>query len=458
MQGSMPSTHCGSTTQFNSRLGFIMAAAGSAVGVGNIWGFPTQAASHGGGAFLLVYLVLIFVLGIPMLMAELMIGRYGQTHPAGTMAKLGRNRCSRHSGYAIGLVAIITAGLIYTFYSILSGWFISFALAPIASASGATATAAWLMDFSLSRNLVFTLLFSMLVFWVLQQGVQDGIEKCSKRLMPLLIVMLLAGVGYIFSLTGAEQGLSALMTPNMAKAMAPDTLLSALGQTFFSLTIGTGAMMVYGSYLNPKENIAKLTLWVAFADSAIAFLAALLIIPAMYVAQHNGVTIVNAEGNLIDSDTLVFSVLPALFSTLGDGISLIISVIFFLLLTIAGLTSAISIAEVPTSYLMRQFGLCRQRASIIIGLLLTSLSLLLAVFFESLFSLIIMLTTQIAQPLVALGIAIYLGWIWRQTQLLNAIAAQEGVDSTGLLWRIWPTYVKYVCPALIIAIALRQWL
>ncbi|MGL5908209.1 MAG: sodium-dependent transporter, partial [Shewanella sp.] len=116
----MPSTHCGSATQFNSRLGFIMAAAGSAVGVGNIWGFPTQAASHGGGAFLLVYLVLIFVLGIPMLMAELMIGRYGQTHPAGTMAKLGRNRCSRHSGYAIGLVAIITAGLIYTFYSILS--------------------------------------------------------------------------------------------------------------------------------------------------------------------------------------------------------------------------------------------------------------------------------------------------------------------------------------------------
>ncbi|MGL4833280.1 MAG: sodium-dependent transporter, partial [Shewanella sp.] len=312
MQGSMPSTHCGSATQFNSRLGFIMAAAGSAVGVGNIWGFPTQAASHGGGAFLLVYLVLIFVLGIPMLMAELMIGRYGQTHPAGTMAKLGRNRCSRHSGYAIGLVAIITAGLIYTFYSILSGWFISFALAPIASASGATATAAWLMDFSLSRNLIFTLLFSILVFWVLQQGVQNGIEKCSKRLMPLLIVMLLAGVGYIFSLTGAEQGLSALMTPNIAKAMAPDTLLSALGQTFFSLTIGTGAMMVYGSYLNPKENIAKLTLWVAFADSGIAFLAALLIIPAMYVAQHNGVTIVNAEGNLIDSDTLVFSVLPAL--------------------------------------------------------------------------------------------------------------------------------------------------
>ncbi|MGL5393451.1 MAG: sodium-dependent transporter, partial [Shewanella sp.] len=414
--------------------------------------------SHGGGAFLLVYLVLIFVLGIPMLMAELMIGRYGQTHPAGTMAKLGRNRCSRHSGYAIGLVAIITAGLIYTFYSILSGWFISFALAPIASASGATATAAWLMDFSLSRNLIFTLLFSILVFWVLQQGVQNGIEKCSKRLMPLLIVMLLAGVGYIFSLTGAEQGLRALMTPNIAKAMAPDTLLSALGQTFFSLTIGTGAMMVYGSYLNRKENIAKLTLWVAFADSGIAFLAALLIIPAMYVAQHNGVTIVNAEGNLIDSDTLVFSVLPALFSTLGDGISLIISVIFFLLLTIAGLTSAISIAEVPTSYLMQQFGLCRQRASIIIGLLLTSLSLLLAVFFESLFSLIIMLTTQIAQPLVALGIAIYLGWIWRQTQLLNAIAAQEGVDSTGLLWRIWPTYVKYVCPALIIAIALRQWL
>jgi len=176
----------------------------------------------------------------------------------------------------------------------------------------------------------------------------------------------------------------------------------------------------------------------------------------MYVAQHNGVQIFSAEGKLIDSDALVFTVLPALFSTLGDTANLIISVVFFMLLIIAGLTSAISIAEVPTSYVMQKCGLSRQRATLIIGLLLTSLSLLLAVFFETLFSFTIMLTTQMAQPLVALGIAIYLGWIWRQSQLLKAISGQEDVDATGLFWRIWPRYVKYVCPVLIITIAIRQ--
>ncbi|MDR9767731.1 sodium-dependent transporter [Shewanella baltica] len=452
----MQSANTSSTNHFSSRLGFIMAAAGSAVGVGNIWGFPTQAATHGGGAFLLVYLVLIFILGIPMLMAELMIGRHGQTNPADAMGKLGFNTLTRGLGKAIGLISIVTAGLIYTFYSILSGWFVSYAIAPIATALGSNDTAAWLVDFSLSRNLVFTLIFSTLVFLVLLQGVQEGIEKWSKRLMPLLLIMLIAGVAYIFTLNGASEGITALLTPNFTKALAPDTLISALGQTFFSLTIGTGAMMVYGSYLSQKENIAKLTVWVAFTDSGIAFLAAFLIIPAMYVAQHNGVEIFNAEGKLLDSDALVFTVLPALFSTLGDTANLIISVVFFILLIIAGLTSAISIAEVPTSYVMQKFGLSRQRATLVIGLLLTSLSLLLAVFFETLFSFTIMLTTQIAQPLVALGIAIYLGWIWRQTQLLKAIRGQDGVDTAGLFWRIWPRYVKYVCPVLIIAIAIRQ--
>ncbi|MGL6122017.1 MAG: sodium-dependent transporter [Shewanella sp.] len=452
----MQSANTPSTNHFSSRLGFIMAAAGSAVGVGNIWGFPTQAATHGGGAFLLVYVVLIFVLGIPMLMAELMIGRHGQTNPADAMGKLGVNTLTRGLGKTIGLLSIVTAGLIYTFYSILSGWFVSFAIAPIATAFGSTQTAAWLMDFSLSRNLVFTLIFSALVFLVLRQGVQEGIEKWAKRLMPLLLIMLIAGVGYIFSLDGASEGINALLTPNFTKALAPDTLISALGQTFFSLTVGTGAMMVYGSYLSQKENIAKLTVWVALTDSGIAFLAAFLIIPAMYVAQHNGVEIFSAEGKLLDSDALVFTVLPALFSTLGATANLIISVVFFVLLIIAGLTSAISIAEVPTSYAMQKFALSRQRAIVIIGLLLTSLSLLLAVCFETLFSFTIMLTTQIAQPLVALGIAVYLGWIWRQAELLKAIRGQDDVDSTGFFWRFWPRYGKYVCPVLISAIAIRQ--
>ena len=146
------------STHFSSKIGFIMAAAGSAVGVGNIWGFPTQAATHGGGAFLLVYLVLILILGYPMLVAELMIGRHGQTNPADAMAKLGSGVISRKIGKAIGLISIITATLICTFYTILSGWFVSFALAPIAEMFGFDQVSDWLMNFSLSRNVVFTVL------------------------------------------------------------------------------------------------------------------------------------------------------------------------------------------------------------------------------------------------------------------------------------------------------------
>ena len=449
----MQQTH---SSHFSSRLGFIMAAAGSAVGVGNIWGFPTQAATHGGGAFLLVYACLIFALGIPMLMAELMIGRHGQTNPADAMASLGSHSLSRHLGKSIGLLSIITASLIFTFYSILSGWFVSYALAPIAQSLTFDSTAHWLTDFSLSRNLVFSLVFATLVFWVLMQGVQDGIEKWSKRLMPLLIIMLVAGTGYILTQAGADTGLKALLTPDIHKALSAEVLVSALGQTFFSLTIGTGAMMVYGSYLNKNENIAKLTLWVAFTDSSIAFLAAFLIIPAMYVAQQNGVTIFNADGQLLDSDALVFTVLPALFDSLGGSIGPLAGVIFFTLLTIAGLTSAISIAEVPTSYLMQKGNMSRQSAIVIVGTVLTALSLMLAIFFDTLFSAVVTLTTEMAQPLVALGIAIYLGWIWRQQSLLKAIALQDDVNHQSLFWRLWPIYVKYICPILITAIAIRQ--
>lgn len=432
-----------------------MAAAGSAVGVGNIWGFPTQAATHGGGAFLLVYLVLILILGYPMLVAELMIGRHGQTNPADAMAKLDSGVISRKIGKAIGLISIITATLICTFYTILSGWFISFALAPIAEMFGFEQVADWLMNFSLSRNLVFTTLFILMVIWVIRQGVQKGIELWSKRLMPLLLLILVMGVIYILNQPGAMTGLEALLVPDFSRIWDADVLIGALGQTFFSLTIGTGAMMVYGAYLNKNEDLGKLTAYVTLTDTSVAFLAAMMIIPAMYVAQHNGVQIFAADGSLLNSDTLVFTVLPALFDTLGGHLQYILAFVFFVLMTIAGLTSAISIVEVPTSYLMEKKSMHRNKATYLIGALVTVLSLTVVFNFEQLFSFMITLTTERAQPLIALGIAIYLGWVWQRNDLLKDIQAQEGVNSNSLFWRIWPLYVKYICPALITLIIIQ---
>ena len=432
-----------------------MAAAGSAVGVGNIWGFPTQAATHGGGAFLLVYLVLILILGYPMLVAELMIGRHGQTNPADAMAKIGRGKLSSKIGKAIGFMSIITATLICTFYTILSGWFVSFAMAPIAEMFGFSGISNWLMEFSLSRNLVFTTLFILMVVLVIRQGVQQGIELWSKRLMPLLLLILVMGVIYILTQPGAMTGLEALLVPDFSRVWEPDVLIGALGQTFFSLTIGTGAMMVYGAYLSKKEDLGKLTAYVTLTDTCVAFLAALMIIPAMYVAQHNGVQIFAEDGSLLNSDTLVFTVLPALFETLGGNLQYLLAFIFFILMTIAGLTSAISIVEVPTSYLMEKKSISRNKATYLIGALVVVLSLTVVLNFEQLFSFMITLTTERAQPLIALGIAIYLGWVWQRNGLLKDIQAQEGVNSNSLFWRIWPLYVKYICPALITLIIIQ---
>ncbi|MFC1519710.1 sodium-dependent transporter [Pseudomonadota bacterium] len=447
-----------SSGQFSSRIGFIMAAAGSAVGVGNIWGFPTQAATHGGGAFLLVYAVLILLLGFPMLMAELMVGRHGQTNPADAMAKLANKPLAKKIAKSIGLVSIITATLICTFYSILSGWFVSFALAPVAQMANQAEVAAWLMDFSISRNLVFTLLFITLVIWVIRQGVHQGIERWSKRLMPLLLVMLVAGAIYILTQPGAMQGLSVLFVPDFSRVLDTEVLMGALGQTFFSLSVGTGAMMVYGAYLNKRENIAKLTAYVTLMDTSVALLAALMIIPAMYVAQHNGVQIFADDGSLLNSDTLVFSVLPALFDSLGGISQYLLAIVFFSLMTIAGLTSAMSIVEVPTSYLVEKTSLTRNSASLVVGAFIATVACVIVFNFNELFGLIITLTTERAQPLIALGIAIFMGWVWHRDGLLSAIAKQDGVDENSFFWRVWPTYVKFVCPVLISLIIMQLFL
>ncbi|GIU26985.1 sodium-dependent transporter [Shewanella colwelliana] len=443
------------SSHFSSRIGFIMAAAGSAVGVGNIWGFPTQAATHGGGAFLLVYLVLILILGYPMLVAELMIGRHGQTNPADAMANIGRSTFSRQVGKLIGFASIITASLICTFYMILSGWFVSFAIAPIAQLSGFEPMANWLMAFSVERNLLFTLIFTLMVVLVIRQGVQQGIERWSKRLMPLLLLILIIGVGYILTLPGASEGLTALLVPDFSRIWETEVLVGALGQTFFSLTIGTGAMMVYGAYLNKQENIATLTAYVTLTDTSVAFLAALMIIPAMYVAQHNGVQIFSADGSLLNADTLVFTVLPALFDTLGGVLGPLIAIIFFILMTIAGLTSAISIVEVPTSYIVEKANIERHRATYLVAGVITLLSIIMVLNFELLFGFMITATTERAQPLIALGIAIYLGWVWNRNSLITAIRAQDGANADGLFWKIWPVYVKFVCPVLIILIIVQ---
>jgi NSS family neurotransmitter:Na+ symporter len=204
--------------EFGSRFGFIMAAAGSAVGLGNIWGFPTQAASNGGAAFVLVYLVLAFLLAYPVLMAELTLGRHAHGNMIAALAKVSRNGTQRGIGTMVGIVGIFTASLILSFYAIVSGWMLGFGAAYPLAAMGASDTSAWLTTFGESRNLLLMLIFMVLTMVVVAGGVEKGIERWSKRLMPAMIVTLVLLSGYVLTLDGASKGLAVYLIPDVSKS------------------------------------------------------------------------------------------------------------------------------------------------------------------------------------------------------------------------------------------------
>jgi len=434
--------------EFSSRFGFIMAAAGSAVGLGNIWGFPTQAASNGGGAFLLVYLVLAFCLAYPALMAELIIGRHAHSNAVQALQLISRGPISRFIGGATGIAGLIVASFILSFYAIVSGWMMAFCINAALTFLDMGESAAWLIEFSLTRNLIFMCLFMLMTIGIISQGVQGGIERWSGRLMPMLIIMMVLLVVYVLTLEGAMEGLKVYLVPDFSRVMSPSLIIAALGAAFFSLSLGVGTMLIYGSYLKDEENLPLVGGYVTLVDIGIAVMAGFLIIPAMYVAQHNGVQIFNEAGALISQDTLIFTVLPELFNTMG-ATGLLVSFAFFFLMTIAAVTSSISMLEVPVAYTIENHGAERQKAVWIIGGLITGISAIILFNFETLFGLVIELTTRYSQPLLGLLLCVFVGWVWNREGLLQELKkGNEGVEST-FFWKIWPWYVRLVCPLII---------
>jgi NSS family neurotransmitter:Na+ symporter len=441
--------------EFSSRLGFILAAAGSAVGLGNIWGFPTQAASNGGAAFLLVYLVLAFCLAFPALMAELIIGRHAKANAVAALSRIANSGTTRLLGATTGLVGIVTASLILSFYAIVAGWMLAFALAPLADLAGMYSTSEWLTGFTLGRNLVFTGIFMFLTIAIICGGVRDGIEKWCTRLMPALIVILVLLIAYVLMQDGAGEGVRAYLVPDFSRVTDPTLILSATGQAFFSMSLGVGTMLIYGSYVSDREDIVSLGRSVTLFDIGIAVLAGMLIIPAMYVAQHNGVQIYDAGGKLIAEDTLIFTVLPALFETMGTA-GFFIAFAFFVLMLVAALTSSISMLEVPVAYAVENRNMGRTRATYLIGGAITLVSVLIIFNFGSLFGMVIAITTRYSQPMLGLLMCVFAGWIWHRNTLIAEIKKGMPDGDSRLFWKIWPGYVRFVCPALILAIFIKQ--
>ena len=439
---------------FSSRMGFVLAAAGSAVGLGNIWSFPTQVAENGGAAFVLVYLLLSLLLAYPALVAELMIGRYGQSNPISALAKLPENPAWKPLTWMTGVFAVLAICLIFSFYSIVGGWLAGFAVAPLLEILNLPAAAHWLTTFSLPRNLLLAAAFVGLTLLIVNGGVKQGIERWSARLMPVLILLLVGLILFVMTQNGAAAGLRHYLVPDLDR-ITPALIGSALGQSYFSMSLGVGAMMIYGSYLKRDANLPGVALQVCLFDTGIAFLAGMLIIPALFVAIPLGVTVYLPDGHLANSDTLVFSVLPALFHSMGE-IGIPVALAFFCLMSVAALTSSISMLEVPVSCLMERTGLTRKTSGglvcigvmMIVGLILTN--------FDPLFGAVITLTTDYAQPINGLLFCVYAGWLMGRNSRLKEIQQGWPDLENSWFWKIWPWYIRLVCPLFIGLIILAK--
>jgi NSS family neurotransmitter:Na+ symporter len=441
--------------EFSSRLGFILAAAGSAVGLGNIWGFPTQAASNGGGAFLLIYLVLAFLLAYPVLMAELIIGRHAHGNAIDALSGISSSAKSRLGAVLTGGAGIVVASLILSFYGIVAGWMFGYTLAYPAELLGLNDTSAWLKTFSLPRNLALMVVFMGLTASIIANGVHDGIERWSTRLMPALILALVAMALYVLTLPGASEGLAIYLIPDFSKALSGALIIDAMGSAFFSLSLGVGTMLIYGSYLSDKEHLPSIGAQVALIDVGIAVLAGLLILPAMYVANAAGVEIFGAKGELLSEDTLIFTVLPALFETLGTP-GILLATVFFSLMSIAALTSSISMLEVPVAFFVERLHVPRPRAALLSITLITVFSAVIVLNFEALFGAVITISTRYGQPILGFMLCLYAGWIWARNDILTELRKNNVNAEHTWFWRIWPVYVRFVCPVIIAVILVRS--
>ncbi|KGK20592.1 sodium-dependent transporter [Vibrio navarrensis] len=429
---------------FGSRLGFILAAAGAAVGLGNIWGFPTQAASNGGGAFLLVYLVMILIVAFPMLVVEMAIGRHGQANPVDSMRALTSHPVGKKVGGLVGWIGLSVPSAVLAFYSIVGGWIICFMLGAITDLLSLDAASTWFKGFSVERNLFGTLVFYVLTILIVQGGVKQGIEKWSTRLMPALFVLFI----YIMTQKGAMEGLKHYLVPDFSKVWDRKLLLAAMGQGFFSLTIGGCSMLIYGSYLSKKENLPKMAMNVTLVDTAVAFIAGLVVLPAMFVAMQKGVQIYAEDGSLLSSDTLVFTVLPLMFDSLGL-LGQIFAVVFFLLLTIAALTSSISMLECPVALVGERFNTKRSTTSWVLGGLIALFSVVIVYNFGALFGLVATVATQYLQPTAALLFCLFGGWVWSRHSKIKELEQGNPEFTLGWFGKVWPSYVKFVCPVLV---------
>ncbi len=431
---------------FGSRLGFILAAAGSAIGLGNIWRFPYTAGENGGGAFVLLYLVFVVALGLPVLLAELSLGRASKSNPVGAFKRFFPESWWPY----VGGLGVLTGFGILAFYVVIAGWSLSYLGRALSGAFDGAMTAEQsgaLFNEIISSPLetvAMAAVFLVLTASVVRAGVGGGIELASKILMPVFFLLLLVLAGRSLTLPGADKGIDFLFGTDFSK-LSGQGIMSALGQALFSLSLGMGAMITYGSYLPDKENLPVAGAAVAFFDTLIAMLGGLIIFPALF---SQGMEPAGGPG-------LVFVVLPTIFHSLPMGS--LFAVAFYGLLSIAALTSTISLLEVVVAYFVDEKGWDRSKAVMLIApaTLLLAVPSALSQGAVGFFSKFIggkgfldvqdILFGNISLSVGALLISVFVGWKWGAKKALE----EMGDFSLGAIWSI---LIRFACPVAVGAV------
>ncbi|MGB0583152.1 MAG: sodium-dependent transporter [Limisphaerales bacterium] len=427
--------------QWKSRLGFIFAAAGSAIGLGNIWRFPYVVGENGGSAFLVVYLLMILFLGLPVLIGEVMLGKASQRDPVGAFEVLDRKGSPWR---LIGFMGVLAAFMILAFYSVVAGWCIEFIIRSLSGAFSPDAHPALaaqafnVLTSSPEVQIYYLGFFLLMVVGIVYAGVQSGLQRWCEILMPLFLLILVALIFFAMTQPGAKEGVKFLLQPDWSK-LDRDAVLAAMGQCFFSLSLGMGAMLTYGSYLRKEDNVVSSAAWVTSLDTGIAIFAGFAIFPIVF---SFGIDPGHGPG-------LVFVSLPVAFQQLPAGT--IVALAFFVLLLAAALTSAISLLEVISAYFVDEFKMPRHLAAIMFGLICFLMGVGVT-YSGKYLDFLDGVSAKYLLPLGALFISLFVGW-----RLDQKIAQSEFADSKfAKVFKVWLFCVRFVAPVLIALVFLNK--
>ena len=440
----------GSRSSWSGKWAFILAAAASAVGLGNMWRFPYLAAKYGGGTFLITYLVLVFTFGVSLLLLETAIGRKTGLSAIGAFRHFGKKFMF------IGVLASVVPFIIVPYYCIIGGWVTKYAFAYIAAGPAAMADGGTFFSNFITNGVdssIFMLIFMAAAFIIVARGVKGGIEKANLILMPALIVMAIAIAIFTLTLPGALDGAAYYLMPDVSK-FSPELVIGALGQMFYSLSLAMGIMITYGSYLEKKASLTQSVTRIGFFDLGVSFLAGLMIVPAAFVAMGSGDAVAQNSG-----PSLMFIILPEVFADMGQ-VATIVGFVFFLLVFFAALTSAISLTETCVSIIQDGAGYSRRKSLVITVVFIVVAGLFINSGYNvlsfiqplgegsSLLDFADFISNSVIMPIVALLTCVFVGWIIKPKTIIDEVRISAPFKAA----KAWSVMVKYIAPVLVVVI------